>query len=220
MGRGQRVGRVTGKFWMGKPVIGLTGGIGSGKTSVGRILQDFGAGLIESDRLGHEELDAPEVVRTLREWWGDQVVGPDGRVDRSRVGAIAFADQAQRRRLEELLHPRIAARRKELKRGCEADEAIRMIVIDAPLLYEAGIEAECDLVVFVDADRAVRAGRLRVQRGWSEEELARRENMQKPLDMKRRRADHIVTNSSSLSALRGQVAHLVTRIFGLEPNLR
>ena len=203
---------------MGKPVIGLAGGIGSGKTSVGRILVEFGAGLIESDRLGHEELDAPEVARTLRQWWGDAVVGADGRVDRQRVGAIAFADQAERERLEKLLHPRIAARQKELRRGYEADDSVRMIVIDAPLLYEAGIEAECDLVIFVEAERAVRARRLRAQRGWSAEELNRRENMQKPLDTKRRRADHIVTNDSSLGALRGQVAHLVTQILGLDPD--
>ena len=202
---------------MGKPVIGLAGGIGSGKTAVGRILQEFGAGLIESDCLGHEELGAPEVVQTLKRWWGDQIVAPDGGVDRGRVAAIAFADSKQRERLEALLHPRIAARRAELVRRFEADDSVRMIVIDAPLLYEAGVDAECDLVLFVEADPAVRAGRVRAQRNWTEQEWKCRENMQKPLDMKKRKADHIVTNNSSLNALRGQVAHLVTQILRLDP---
>ncbi|UCG32178.1 MAG: dephospho-CoA kinase [Phycisphaerales bacterium] len=202
---------------MRKPVIGLAGGIGSGKTAVGRILQEFGAGLIESDRLGHDELDAPEVVQTLKKWWGDQIVALDGGVDRGRVAAIAFADSKERKRLEALLHPRIAARRADLVRRFEADDSVRIIVIDAPLLYEAGVDAECDLVVFVEADPAVRAGRVRAQRNWTEQEWKRREKMQKPLDMKRRKADHILTNNSSLGALRGQVAHLVTRILRLDP---
>ena len=202
---------------MGKPVIGLAGGIGSGKTAVGRILQEFGGGLIESDRLGHDELDAPEVVETLKTWWGDEIVRPDGGVDRGRVAAIAFADSKERERLEALLHPRIGARRAELVRRFEADDSVRMIVIDAPLLYEAGVDAECDLVVFVEADRAVRASRVRAQRNWTEQEWKRREKMQKPLDTKRRKADHIVTNNSSLRALRGQVAHLVSQILRLDP---
>ena len=202
---------------MGKPIIGLAGGIGSGKTAVGRILQEFGAGLIESDRLGHDELDAPEVVETLKTWWGDEIVRPDGGVDRGRVAAIAFADSRERERLEALLHPRIGARRAELVRRFEADDSVRMIVIDAPLLYEAGVDAECDLVVFVEADPAVRASRVRAQRNWTEQEWKRREKMQKPLDMKRRKADHIVTNNSSLRALRGQVAHLVSQILKLDP---
>lgn len=202
---------------MGKPVIGLAGGIGSGKTAVGRILQEFGAGLIESDRLGHEELGAPEVVHALKSWWGDEVVGPDGGVDRGRVAAIAFADSKERERLEALLHPRIGARRAELARGFESDDSVCMIVIDAPLLYEAGVDAECDLVIFVEADPAVRAGRVRAQRNWTEQEWTRREKMQEPLDMKRRKADHIVTNNSSLRALRGQVAHLVTQILRMDP---
>jgi dephospho-CoA kinase len=202
---------------MGKPVIGLAGGIGSGKTAVGRILQEFGGGLIESDRLGQEELDAPEVVQTLKTWWGDQIVRPDGGVDRGRVAAIAFADSKERERLEALLHPRIGARRAELVRRFEADDSVRMIVIDAPLLYEAGVDAECDLVIFVEADPAVRASRVCAQRNWTEQEWKRREKMQKPLDTKRRKADHIVTNNSSLRALRGQVAHLVSQILRLDP---
>jgi dephospho-CoA kinase len=205
---------------MGKPVIGLTGGIGSGKTSVGRILEELGGALIESDRLGHEALAKPAVIRTLKQWWGDEVLDADGATDRVRLAAKVFADRKQRKRLEELLHPLIAAQRAELMRRFQVDPAVRLIVIDAPLLYEAGIDGECDTVIFVEADPDLRAERVRAQRGWSAQELTRRENLQMPLDMKRRKADHIVTNNSSLAALRGQVMHLITRVLGIETDKR
>ena len=202
---------------MSKPVIGLAGGIGSGKSAVGRLLVEFGAGLIESDRLGHEQLTTPEVVRTLSSWWGQEILDAEGLVDRSRVGRIVFADRAQRDRLEKLLHPRIGLRRGELKRQYQADPNITMIVIDAPLLYEAGIDTECDRVIFIEADKRIRVQRVLSVRCWSAQELDRREKMQSALDAKKRRADHIVTNNSSLDALRGQVTHLVTRILGIDP---
>ena len=199
-----------------KPVIGLSGGIGSGKSAVGRILQEFGAGLIDSDRLGHQALLEPDVVRMLHDWWGPDVIDREGRVDRAAVGKIVFADSVQKKRLEELLHPRIARGRQELKEEFNTDARVRIIVIDAPLLHEAGVDAECDCIIFVDADRSVRERRVQEQRRWTAEELDRRENLQISLDMKRRRADHIVSNNSSLSALRGQVEHLVKRILALD----
>ncbi len=199
-----------------KPVIGLSGGIGSGKSAVGRILQEFGAGLIDSDRLGHQALLEPDVVRMLHDWWGPDVIDREGRVDRAAVGKIVFADSVQKKRLEELLHPRIARGRQELKEEFNTDARVRIIVIDAPLLHEAGVDAECDCIIFVDADRSVRERRVQEQRRWTADELDRRENLQISLDMKRRRADHIVSNNSSLSALRGQVEHLVKRILALD----
>jgi len=199
-----------------KPVIGLSGGIGSGKSAVGRILQEFGAGLIDSDRLGHQALLEPDVVRMLHDWWGPDVIDREGRVDRAAVGKIVFADSVQKKRLEELLHPRIARGRQELKEEFNTDARVRIIVIDAPLLHEAGVDAECDCIIFVDADRSVRERRVQEQRRWTADELNRRENLQISLDMKRRRADHIVSNNSSLSALRGQVEHLVKRILALD----
>ena len=199
-----------------KPVIGLSGGIGSGKSAVGRILQEFGAGLIDSDRLGHQAIQEPDVVCTVRDWWGPDVIDADGRVNRAAVGRIVFADSVQKKRLEELLHPRIAQRRKELKQEFNKDPRVRIIVIDAPLLHEAGVDAECDRVIFVDADRSLRERRVQEQRRWTAQELHRREKLQISLDIKRRRADHIVSNNSSLSTLRGQVEHLVQRILALD----
>ena len=200
---------------MSKPVIGLAGGIGAGKSAVARILREFGAGLIDSDRFGHAEINDPDVVRTLTQWWGATVLAHDGRIDRDAVGKIVFDDATQRGRLESLLHPRIARRSRELTDRFQADPKVRFIVIDAPLLFEVGIDADCDCVLFVHADRAIRTRRLRQDRGWSDRALKKREEMQIPLDIKRRRADHLVVNNSTLNALHGQVAHLVNRILAL-----
>lgn len=188
-----------------KPVIGLAGGIGAGKSSVARVLESLGAMVIDSDRQCHAELDDPEVAAMLRRWWGDAVCGPGGEVDRQALAGIVFDKPAELARLEGLLYPRLARRREELLAAYEADPRVQAIVLDSPKLFEAGLNELCDAVIFVDASWSVRARRLAETRGWSEETLQKRENLLKPLDMKRALADHVVVNHSSVAALRSQV---------------
>jgi dephospho-CoA kinase len=196
-----------------KPVIGLTGGVGSGKSAVGSVLRELGAGVIDADELAHEELTRKDVVDTVVEWWGSAVLDGAGRIDRRRVGEMVFADAARRERLEQLLHPRVVARTRELVRRMALDPAIRAIVIDAPLLVEAELdEVLCDVVIFIDADEDVRQSRTKRYRGWSAGEHRRREGSQKPLDSKRDRADYIVTNNSTMDALRRQVKRVLAEI--------
>jgi dephospho-CoA kinase len=133
------------------------------------------------------------------------MVSPDGGVDRRFLADIVFQNPDALRRLESLLYPRIAALRDALADGYDSDPRITAIVIDAPKLYEAGVDKICDAVVFVDAERSIRLERLRASRGWSENELARREASQGPLDKKRAFADYIVANNSSLEQLRPAV---------------
>ena len=192
-----------------KPIIGLVGGIGSGKSAVASVLQSLGATVIDSDRLAHAELNRPEVVETIRAWWGDKVCRSDGQVDRKAVGAIVFADAAQLDRLEKLLYPRLHRQRELLVSEYERAPAVRAVVLDAPKLYEAGLGDYCDAVIFVDAPRAQRVRRVRATRGWSEEELDRRERLQDSLDRKKGSADYVITNDSSLEDLQASV----TRVF-------
>lgn len=195
----------------GKPIIGLTGGIGSGKSTVAGFLRNLGAAVIDADQLNHEELDSPEVLQQLRLWWGAEVVGPDGRADREVIRRIVGGDAAQRRRLEDLVHPRIDRRRRELADQYQIDPSVRAIVLDAPLLHEVGLDRKCDCLVFVDADRAVRLDRVR-SRGWSPQDLERFEKSQLPLDTKRDRADYRVVNNSDIADLRRQVEDVFARI--------
>jgi len=98
-----------------------------------------------------------------------------------------------------------------------SDPAVRLIVLDSPLLYEAGLADACDAVVFVEADRDVRRARVQAARQWSEQEFDRREKSQAPLDSKRRRADYVLDGNSGLDELRHQVKHLISRILHEEP---
>lgn len=195
-----------------KPVVGLAGGIGSGKTSVARILGDLGAGIIDSDALAHAELDTEEVKAMLRRWWGDEILAPSGSVDRQKVAAIVFRDAAQRHRLEAVLHPRVAVRRANLMAELDRQPRTRMVVIDSPLLYETDLDLLCDAVIFVDAHPDVRKARSEKARNWPQEEHRIRESTQQSLDIKRTRADYICDNNSTPAALREQVERVFAQI--------
>lgn len=195
-----------------KPIVGLAGGVGSGKSTVAKILGELGAGVIDSDAISHEEVNAPEVKETLRSWWGDKFLALGGAVDRQKVAAIVFSDSEQRHRLEALLHPRIAVRREMLIEEYDKQPRIKMVVLDSPLLYEADLDLMCDAVIFVDAPEELRRDRSEKHLLWPEGELARRERLQQSLDTKRARADYIVSNHSSLTDLRKEVERVVARI--------
>lgn len=183
-------------------VIGLAGGIGAGKSRVARELERLGCLVIDSDAQARDALRREEVKRELVSWWGEGILDDQGHVDRSRVAKIVFQDPSERERLEELIHPLVKRSRAEL---IEAAGDRPAIVIDAPLLFEAGVDAECDEVWFVDAPREARVERVRETRGWDENELARRESAQMPLDEKRRRSTRVIANAGPEAGLRRAV---------------
>ena len=194
----------------GPVIIGLAGGIGAGKSSVAAALRDLGCVVIDSDAEAKAALRRPEVRAEIARWWGASVLDAAGEVDRGAVARIVFSDSAQRRRLEALIHPLLKLTRDAViaeagERGTPA------VVLDAPLLFEAGLDRECDAVIFVDAPRAERLRRVRA-RGWDDAELARREKSQAPLETKRRSADHVVDNSAGEPDLRARVSEVFSAI--------
>lgn len=195
-----------------KPIVGIAGGIGSGKSVVARIFESLGAGIIDSDVLAHQELNKADIRDIIVDWWGGEILNSDGTVNRSRVGAIVFKDPTQRHRLEALLFPRLAIRRADLIADFEAQPRIKMIVLDSPLLYEVGLDRMCDAVVFVSAAEESRRERSEKARQWPAGELERREKLQQPLDLKRARADYICENNSDLGDLQKQVDHVFRKI--------
>ncbi|MCP4594473.1 MAG: dephospho-CoA kinase [bacterium] len=201
-----------------KPIIGLSGGIGAGKSVVASILKEFGVGVVDSDRIGRVVLDDPGVLSVLRDWWGDSILDSTGGVDRERVGDIVFADSRERSRLERLLHPLIARERASLVRQYQADPAVSAVVFDSPLLFETGLSQECDVVWFVAADRAVRTRRVASSRSWTENELDRREKLQKALDYKQASADDMIINNSDIDDLREHVARLLHQLLERTPH--
>lgn len=193
-------------------VAGIVGGVGAGKSAAARAMANAlppGECVIaDSDAHVREVLAQPEVVEQLRAWWGDGVLNDAGVVDRAKVAQVVFADEAARKRLEGLIHPRVHALRGALFAQARARGA-RLLIIDAPLLFEAGVDRECDRVVFVDAPREQRLARVVAKRGWTEADLTRREAAQMPLDEKRRRCSDVLINDSDEAALSDRAARLV-----------
>lgn len=194
------------------PVIGLAGGVGSGKSAVASVLASAGCVVSDSDRDAASVLADPAVVETLRSWWGDDVVGPDGAVDRSAIAARVFEDAAARRRLESLVHPRVHGLR--AARFADAPEDAAALVIDAPLLFEAGLADSCDAVFFVDAPRESRLARVAAHRGWDEPELVRREAAQLSIEEKRRRSTCVIENDAGLAELESAVLSALDAVSG------
>lgn len=175
-------------------MIGLLGAPGSGKSFVAQRFARHGCAVIDSDMLARQALDEPSVRDRLACWFGPQVLDETGRVNRQALGRIVFSDGAALQRLESLTHPVVHARREQLRRQYNTDDSVLAIVEDTPLLLEKGLAGQCDVLVFVEADRPTRLARVSESRGWDAQELARREKNQASLDIKRARADHVVTN--------------------------
>ena len=188
-------------------IVGLLGGVASGKSLVARQLCELGAGLLDGDRAGHEVLRLPEIERKVRERWGEAVLGPEGRVNRKALGRIVFAPPPEGPReleyLERLTHPEIGmflGRQAELL----AAEGRAVAVLDAPVMLKAGWNEFCNRIVFVDAPREIRSARAR-ERGWNQEDFAAREAAQEPLEVKQAHADTVIDNSGPPAATRAQV---------------
>jgi dephospho-CoA kinase len=201
--------------------IGLVGGVASGKSAAGRMLVDLGAGLLDADRTGHAVLESDEQIRSaIRNRWGDEMLTSDGSIDRAAVAKRVFAQDeagaADRKFLEALVHPRIHRLLSEA-RAQFAAERKHAVVLDAPLLLEAGWRPLCDIVLLVDASREKRLERAKT-RGWTETEFDRREAAQMPLDEKRRLATAVLSNNGSENDLRAAVRNFWTENIGPIPD--
>jgi len=195
-----------------KPIIGLCGGIGAGKSTVAAEFGRLGCAIIDADRLNHQVLARPEVVERLRQWWGDKVVGPGGEPDRAKIAEIVFSSPQEKGRLESLVHPLIAKERWDIINRAGEDQAVKAIILDSPLLFEVNLDRTCDAIVFVEADRQERLRRLKQTRGWDEAEVDRRERWHLALEQKRARADYLIDNGGPPDRLRAQVASVLEKI--------
>lgn len=197
-------------------VIGLLGGVASGKSTVSQMLADAGAGVLDADRAGHEALRLKAVEEAARSRWGESVFDADGRLDRGRLAEIVFAPPPdgprERSFLEQLTHPEIGKIVQEQAQTL-AEHSCRVAVLDAPLLLEAGWDRLCNTLVFVDVPRDVRLARA-LGRGWTAADFAAREKAQLPVETKRGRADFIIENSADLEETRRQVTQLWQSVTG------
>lgn len=182
-------------------VVGITGTLGAGKSTVGELFEEWGAYRIDADRLAREAVrpDSPALER-IREEWGEEVLDAGGGLDREAMRRIAFRDPEARRRLEEIVHPEVARLRDERLREAEAAGA-EVVAGEVPLLFEAGMEDDFDVIVVVDADPELRRRRVAEARGIDGETFRAIEEAQWPASRKRSAADHVVENDGSREEL-------------------
>lgn len=199
-------------MYAGKPIIGLTGGIGSGKSYIAQMFADAGCMVISSDEIIRQAYKDSMIKQQLRKWWGNMIFSPDGEIDRSAVARKVFSRPEDRRKLEQLLHPYANTVRERQMQAAGDDVNIKAFVWDTPLLMETGLNRLCDKVVFIDAPREDRLARVKERRNWSEAELAERENLQLPLDKKKEISDYCISNTANADYARGQVRDTLTRI--------
>jgi dephospho-CoA kinase len=197
-------------------IIGILGGVGSGKSLVAGQLARLGAGLLDADSAAHEVLRQDEIKNAARERWGAAIFGKDGQIDRSALAKVVFAPPpggpVERKHLEELTHPAIGRLLKHRAERLAAEGAMAAI-LDAPVLLEAGWGGLCDRLIFVDTPRELRLERV-FDRGWNEEDFAAREAVQESLDLKRSRADATIDNSSSAEQTFAQVERFWKSLIG------
>jgi dephospho-CoA kinase len=197
-------------------VLGLVGGIASGKSLVARRLQELGAVVLDADRAGHEVLRLPHIKEAARKRWGDSIVSPNSEIERKRLAAIVFARTDEGRReleyLEKLTHPEIGRRLQtelnDLKR-----QGIQVAVLDAPVMLKAGWDRFCDQIWFIDAPYEVRMQRA-MARGWTEDEFRARELAQEPVERKRELADLVLDNSGDVGYTHQQIERFWHSLIG------
>jgi dephospho-CoA kinase len=185
-------------------LYGLTGGIASGKSTVSRMLRELGAHVLDADAIAREVVEpgTPGLAEVAARFPG--VLGPDGRLDRARLGARVFADPAERAALNALLHPRIGAAFLQ-KTQALAEQGVERVLYDAPLLIENGLHAGMDGVLLVWVPRELQKQRLMARDGLDAQAAEARLAAQLPLEEKRRHATWIVDNTGDLISTRAQV---------------
>jgi dephospho-CoA kinase len=192
--------------------VGLTGGVASGKSTVAAILAELGAVVIDADQLAREVVEpgTPGLAAVVEEF-GEEMLGDDGGLDRAALGAVVFADEEKRRRLEGILHPLIRERSQEIEAEAPGDA---LVVHDIPLLAESGQADRFEAVIVVDAPEETQVERMTEQRGWTEEDARSRVAAQASREDRRAIATYVIDNTGTRDDLRERVTEVVEMLLG------
>ena len=190
-------------------LIGVTGGVGTGKSTVARMFGQLGAEVLDADRVTHELMErGTPVWRMIHATFGREIVSPAGQINRLRLGALVFFAPKRMARLCRIVHPAVRRRFRERIQAIRRKSPKAVVVLDIPLLIEAGSAYRVDALVVVSAPLTVSARRMRDRSGWTLEETRKRQAFQMPLREKEHRADFVVRNGGLLEATRRQVVRI------------
>jgi dephospho-CoA kinase len=194
-----------------KPVIGLLGGIASGKSTVAAEFAKLGCKVIDADEIVHQLLERAAVKEKISARFGRGILDPTGKIDHKKLAAIVFHDVDKLSSLNEIIHPFVLRHAEELIKRYSSQDQVKAIVLDMPLLVEVGWAERCDRLIFVECKRELRAARAE-KKGFDKNHFKNREKFQISLDNKVNLADNIVINNSDFSALVRQVADIFSDI--------
>ena len=188
-------------------IIGILGGIGSGKSTVARMFEKLGAVRIDADEISHEVRQLAEVIEKITHAWGKEVL-TDGLVDRKKLSKTAFSSREELDRLNAIIHPHVMFRIEKALDDIKANPSLQMAILDAPLLVETGFASSCNVLLYVDTNPETRKRRALAGTNLSETDLAIREKFQISLDKKRKMSHHVVDNNSSEDLTFQQVSRI------------
>ena len=197
-----------------KPIIGILGGVGSGKSTVAAEFAKLGAAVIDADKIAHKLLDEPVVKNKVVASFGEGILDSAGKIDRKKLADIVFADADKLSLLNKIIHPFVLERAEELIKQLNHQNQVKAIVLDMPLLVEVGWAKRCDKLIFVECKQRIRAERAKKMGIFDKNMLKIRENFQISLDNKKSIADNTIDNNSGFSALAGQVTDIFSGIYG------
>ncbi len=194
-------------------IIGLAGGIGSGKSTVAAMFARLGAVVVDADEMCHHLLLEDETKAKVRKRFGPEVFSRNGEIDRKALGAVVFEDRKNLGALTKMLHPPVMKEVHRVVRHARKNERTPAVMLDVALLLEADMAKVCNLLIFVEADRRVRERRVRQDRNWDAWEMEKREKFQKSINKKIQMADYVINNSLSKRETFDQVRHIWRKIF-------
>ena len=193
--------------------VGLTGGIGTGKSTVGMMFVELGCHLIDADRITHQLFQSGQPVYTaVVQAFGERILLPDRTINRKVLGEIVFADDEARARLNALVHPAVIQRHQDWLSEMEARDPAGISIVDAALMIEVGTYKNYDKIIVVSCTPEVQKQRLQARSGLSEEEIASRIRSQMPLKEKAKYADFVIDNSGELPETRRQVEEVNSKL--------
>jgi dephospho-CoA kinase len=206
------------KSWCGETMllVGLTGGIGSGKSQVAQMFKALGAYLIDADELAHEAVqpDRP-ILKRIVEAFGPDILNPDGTLDRAKLGRIIFDDPEKRELLNSIVHPYVFREEERRRKEIAQKDPKAIVLFDAALLIETGSDQLMDKVILVTVDRRKQIGRIMKRDGLSREEAVRRIGAQMPQAKKKSKADYIIDGGQPLQTLEDQVRKIYEELAAL-----
>jgi len=190
-------------------LVGLTGGVATGKSTVAKMFEQCGAVVIDADQLARDVVKPGKPAwRAIVKLFGKTVLNPNRSLDRQALGSIVFRNRTKRRQLECIVHPRVAREQQRLVRRVAKRKPHAVVIYEVPLLFEAGVDKRVDEIIVVTADRETQIARLTKRNSLSRAETLRRISSQMPLAKKIQQADHVLNGTLPRPSLRKQVGQL------------